>query len=302
MNRGDAAPHAASGADTAAFVATDELNSWIGRTESLLDIAAAAPLAGLAALLDRPCALGNSGVVPPLGHWLYFLPHIAQSQLGPDGHPVKGGFLPPVPLPRRMWAGGRLQFESAIPIGAAIERRSTIADISAKSGRSGAMVFVTVRHEIWVEGRCALREEQDIVYRDAANPGSAPAPTASTADSPAPRQSQCTRQFHPDPIQLFRFSALTFNAHRIHYDRDYACRVEGYGGLVVHGPLTAMLLLQHFVDMQPQAHVASFSFRALRPLLDTAAFNLCMVQEPAGASLWTENADRQVTMTATLRS
>lgn len=292
-----------SAGETASGLTSEEFKSWIGRSETAVDIASAGPMSGLAALLDRASPLGPPGVLPPLAHWLYFLPRTPQSQLGPDGHPSKGGFLPPIPLPRRMWAGSRLHFDASIPIGATLERHSSIADVSTKSGRSGNMFFVTVRHEIRVQGRCAVREEQDIVYRDAVAPAASTSARASTPDAGAAapeRVSQWTQQVRPDPVQLFRFSALTFNAHRIHYDRDYAGRVEGYPGLVVHGPLTAMLLLQHFIDRNPQASISAFSFRAHRPLFDTAPFNLCMDRGDEAVELWTLDRDRQVTMTATL--
>lgn len=301
MSASDTARRTHSVQKTASGASSEDFKSWIGRSETAVDIASAGQVAGLAALLDRAAPLGLPGMLPPLAHWLYFLPRTPQSQLGPDGHPAKGGFLPPVPLPRRMWAGSRLHFDAAIPIGATLERHSSIADVSTKSGRSGDMVFVTVQHEIRVEGRCAVREQQDIVYREAVSQAAATSSRASAPGTVAPeRISQCTQEVRPDPVQLFRFSALTFNAHRIHYDRDYAGRVEGYPGLVVHGPLTAMLLLQHFIDRNPQAGISAFSFRAHRPLFDTAPFSLCMDRGDEAVELWTLDADRQVTMTATV--
>ena len=272
-----------------------DLTSWIGRSETATDIATAAALNGLAALLDHDTPPWPADEVMPLGHWLYFLPRARQSQMDADGHPHRGGFLPPVPLPRRMWAGGRLTFERPIPIGAVLERRSTIADVSLKAGRSGPMVFVTVRHEIAFEGRCAVREEQDIVYREM------PIISATPGATEAPRPSQWTREFVPDPVQLFRFSALTFNAHRIHYDRPYAREIEHYPGLVVQGPFVATLLLDHFLRRMPGARVASFAFRAQRPLYDTAPFSLCLDARATEAELWTLDADRQVTMTASVQ-
>jgi 3-methylfumaryl-CoA hydratase len=280
-----------------------DLKSWIGRTETVDDVAAAAPLAGLAALLDHETPPWMEGEVAPLGHWLYFLPRARQSQMDADGHPRRGGFLPPVPLPRRMWAGSRVSFEFPIPIGAVLQRRSTIADVAIKSGRSGSMVFVTVRHEITVEGRCALREEQDIVYREmpgaaADNPKSPGAGGTATA---AARPSQWTREITADPVQLFRFSALTFNAHRIHYDRQYTREVEGYPGLVVHGPFVAILLMDHFLRRMPKARVTGFSFRAQRPLYDSAPFSLCLDLGAGNAELWTVDNGAQTTMTAAVQ-
>ncbi|MGD0144742.1 MAG: MaoC family dehydratase N-terminal domain-containing protein [Rhizomicrobium sp.] len=257
----------------------DHLRQWIGRSETAEDVASEAPLAGLAALLDRGEPWRD--VVPPLAHWLYFLTQARQSEIDVDGHPRRGGFLPPVDLPRRMWAGGRLSFDADIPIGAAIARRSTIADVTAKTGSTGNMVFVTVRHEIVTEAGIAIREEQDIVYREAPKPGARTA-----ADNSAAKPCEHVRTVTPDPTQLFRFSALTFNAHRIHYDRDYCCDVEGYPGLVVQGPFTAMLLMDHLTTCVPGARVRAFKFRAQSPLFDTAPFELCLNRR--GAELWAQ--------------
>jgi 3-methylfumaryl-CoA hydratase len=160
------------------------------------------------------------------------------SEIGPDGHPKRGGFLPPVPLPRRMWAGSRLTFVQPVRVGDALTRESRILDVSGKEGRTGHLVFVTVRHDYSLASGLAITEEHDIVYRDNPQPGQpAPKPT------PAPTDSQFSREIVPDPVLLFRYSALTFNGHRIHYDRSYVTEVEGYPGLIVHGPLIATLLL-----------------------------------------------------------
>jgi len=265
------------------------LKSWIGRSESANDVAAAGQLAGLAAILDHETPPWIAGELPPLAHWLYFLGHARQSELGEDGHPRRGGFLPPIELPRRMWAGGRIEFHGAIAIGASIERRSTIKDVSAKTGASGDMVFVTVSHKIFAGTGLVISEEQDIVFRDM--PKAPPPPGAAEA-----RTARATRRIVPDPMLLFRFSALTFNAHRIHYDRDYARNAESYPGLVVQGPLIAMLLVDHYLRAHPAARISSFTFRAQRPLFDTAPFDLCM----AGNDLWALNANRETAFTATV--
>ncbi len=286
---------------------TIDLADWIGRTETVDDVATAAPLAGLAALLDHDVAPWNKDEVAPLGHWLYFLPRARQSLIGPDGHPHRGGFLPPVTLPRRMWAGSRVSFESPIPIGAAIQRRSTIANVVSKSGKSGSMVFVTVQHEIEFQGRCAIREEQDIVYREmpgsggTASSGAArTAVTGTTGPAATVRPSQWTREVTAGPVELFRFSALTFNAHRIHYDRQYTREIEGYPNLVVHGPFVAILLMDHFLRRVPKARVTGFSFRAQRPLHDSVPFSLCLEARERSAELWTVCEEGQTTMTATV--
>jgi 3-methylfumaryl-CoA hydratase len=288
--------------DAQAKIDLDHLRAWIGRNESTTDIAAAEPLARLAALLDHEDPPWRSGELVPLGHWLNFLPRARQSEIGEDGHPRRGGFLPPVPLPRRMWAGGRLTFEAPIPVGAALERRSTISDVVAKTGKTGSMVFVTVQHEIRVAGQVAVREQQDIVYRELtqAKPAS-PAPAA--APLPAGQGlSECTVERLLDEVQLFRFSALTFNAHRIHYDRDYCRNVEGYPGLVVQGPFIATLLMDHFLRSTKNAQVAHFSFRAHAPLYVGAPVSLCLRATPGGADLWTVDSQQRVSMTAAVQT
>lgn len=281
-----------------AYVSIDEqyLKQWVGRQERQRDRLTAAPLNALAATLDREERGYVAGsAVPALWHWLYFLPIARQSAIGTDGHPQRGGFLPPVSLPRRMWAGGRLRFHDVLPVDAEVERLSTILDVSHKSGRSGDLVFVKVRHELSHAGDVMVREEQDIVYRDPPRPGDPqPAPQA------APTDPKWSREIVPDPVLLFRYSALTFNGHRIHYDRPYALHEEGYPGLVVHGPLIATLLMNLLRDELPQARVQGFSFRAVRPLFDTRAFRVCAKPEADGRTiqLWAEDADGFLCMDA----
>ena len=275
------------------------LSQWIGREEQARDALTAAPLAGLAATLDRDDPPPQAGdALPPLAHWLYFLPRHRQSELGPDGHARRGGFLPPVPLPRRMWAGGRLEFRHPLRVGEAVVRTSRIVDVRHRSGRSGDLLFVLVRHQIENAAGLALVEEHDIVYREAARPGAEAA-----AGVPAPADAAWQRDVIPDDVLLFRYSALTFNGHRIHYDRRYVTSVEGYPGLVVHGPLQATLLLDLLRRELPAATVARFEFRALRPLFDTAAFRIC--GRPCGdrqVSLWVADGGGFVALdgTATL--
>ncbi len=225
----------------------------------------------MSATLDRDDAAPVAGSdVPPLWHWLYFLPLARHSDIGIDGHPKRGGFLPPVSLPRRMWAGGRLEFHHPMRVGEEISRTSRIAEVSGKEGRSGTLVFVTVQHEIFDSRGLALTEEHDIVYRE--NPrADAPVPKP----QPAPTDEAFSREVVPDPVLLFRYSALTFNGHRIHYDRPYVTEVEGYPGLIVHGPLIATLLLDLLRRHRPQARVCRFSFRAVRPIFDIHPFTVC---------------------------
>ncbi|MFC3711551.1 MaoC family dehydratase N-terminal domain-containing protein [Sphingoaurantiacus capsulatus] len=269
----------------------EHLKSWIGREERAAQIASPEPIAGLAALLDHGSPSWPEGTVPPLGHWLYFSPRTPQSQIGEDGHPLRGGFLPPVELPRRMWAGGAVKFLSPVAIGSELERVSTIEDVAAKTGASGDMVFVTVRHVIHADRVAAIEERQDLVYRDGGSAGAAPAPAE-------PRAADTSRTITPDPVMLFRYSALTFNGHRIHYDRDYARNIEGYPGLVVHGPYAATLLLDLFLREKPAARVTGFTFRAQRPLFDTAPFTVNLLRGDATAEAWTASADGRTAMTA----
>ena len=269
------------------------LMDWIGRSETLHDVAAAAPLVGLAATLDHTDPPWRLDEVPPLGHWLYFLPRALQRDIAADGHPHKGGFLPPVELPRRMWAGGEFTFSTPIPVGAAITRRSTIAHVTEKAGRSGPMVFVRVEHEISTEAGPALSEVHHIVYREAPKPGEASPPA-----DPAPAQAVWRRSIQPDIVLLFRYSALTFNGHRIHYDRDYCREVEGYPGLIVHGPLTATLLMDLFLRNNPGAQVTGFRFRARRPLFDIHPFEICGRPMPGGAELWIADHQGNLAMSA----
>ena len=271
------------------------LKQWIGRTETRTDLITAVPVAALAATLDRDDPPPQPGdELPPLWHWLYFLPVHRQSELGSDGHPQRGGFLPPVPLPRRMWAGGRLEFHHALRVGETVTRTSRILDVTSKQGRSGPLVFVLVRHQISNTNGLALTEEHDIVYRDHPNPRDpAPVPPA------APGDADWQRTIPPDDVLLFRYSALTFNGHRIHYDRRYVTEVEGYPGLVVHGPLIATLLLDLLRRSLPQAGVVRFQFRAVSPLLDLSPFTICgKPEDNRVVRLWAQNASGGLAMDA----
>jgi 3-methylfumaryl-CoA hydratase len=274
-----------------------EWDEWIGRTERRVDRVSAAPVAGLAATLDRDDPAPKDGdALPPLWHWMYFLPHYRASDVGADGHAKRGGFLPPIPLPRRMWAGGRITFRTPLHIGESIARESRIVDITRKDGRSGPLAFVVVRHTIEGMGGIAIVEEHDIVYREAAS-----ARQRNVDLAPAPVGAVWSREIHPDPVLLFRYSALTFNSHRIHYDRRYVTDVEGYPGLVVHGPLIATLLVDLLRHALPHANVAAFSFRASSPLFDGAPFYVRGQPSHDGASvrLWAESVHGTLAMDAT---
>lgn len=285
----------------------DELRTWIGRSESYTDHVTPTAVAALAATLDRDDPLPKTGdPIPPLWHWLYFLPLHRASELGPDGHASRGGFLPPVPLPRRMFAGGRYRFERPLRIGDTITRRSRVMDVSLKEGRTGPLVFVLVRHEISNGDGLAIIEEHDIVYRDKA-PQTAARPAVAAVPSPQHVSEEPTwrQEVRVDDVTLFRYSALTFNGHRIHYDRRYATEVEGYPGLVVHGPYIATMLLELLRRNIPGARVAEFRVRAMNPVFDTAPFFVWGYREgDRSVRLWATTAEGALATdgTATLAS
>ena len=282
---------------------SDDLQAWIGRSQTVHDVIHPTPVVALTATLDHPAAPAVPGSpLPPLWHWLYFLPMHRQSEIGPDGHARRGGFLPPVPLPRRMWAGSQFDFRAPLRLGDTVARTSTIEDVRSKDGRTGPLVFVKVRHELRCNGAAepALLEFHDIVYREAQR---------SDDVAPPPQRARATASWQrpvlADEVLLFRYSALTFNGHRIHYDRQYVTEVEGYPGLVVHGPLIATLLMDLLRRQMPDADVARFSFKAVRPTFDLHPFQ---VNGELGADgktvkLWAQDHEGWLTMdaTATLR-
>ncbi|MGO4307508.1 FAS1-like dehydratase domain-containing protein [Cupriavidus sp. RAF12] len=269
-----------------------ELREWIGRSETRTETLAIEPVLALAATFDLDGDAVARQPLPPLWHWLYFLPRAPQHVLGADGHPALGGFLPPVPLPRRMWAGGELTFARGLRVGDTVTRTSTITDVQHKSGRTGELWFVTVEHVLTVDGETALTERHDIVYRAM--------PEKGQPQSPRPRLEQVAqfgRELVADPVLLFRFSALTFNGHRIHYDLDYVRDVEGYPGLIVHGPLQAMLTLELLRHARPDAKVRRFGFRGLAPLFHQDTVTVGGRDDPEAEGriiLWTgDNAGGQ---------
>ena len=276
---------------------TDEdVSQWVGRSEEAQDVITAGPLDRFSAMLDyRDRSFRTGDVILPLSHWLYFLPRTPQSELGPDGHARRGGFIPALPgHPRRMWAGSRFSFLKDIRVGDSLRRVSRIAAVTPKTGASGSMVFVTVRHELSRDGEDpALIDEHDIVYRS-------PSGAAATASPRKAERGAWRRELTPDPVMLFRYSALTFNGHRIHYDRDYARTVEGYPGLVVHGPLIATLLVDLIGRNAPGARVRHFSFRAVSPLFDGALMSVNASHPDADGklALWAANAEDGLAMTA----
>ena len=268
----------------------------------MTDTVTATPFAALAATLDctgaDPAVRPASGtVLPYLWHWLYFLPIAAQSEIGEDGHPKRGGFLPPVALPRRMWAGSEFEFYEPLRVGDVLQRTSTIEDVKEKTGRTGSLIFVRVRHDIRCNGAAniALKEHHNIVYRAAPAPDDvAPPPVA------APASAAWERKIVPDDVLLFRYSALTFNGHRIHYDRQYVTQVEGYPGLIVHGPLIATLLMDLLRRNLPDAQVLKFEFKAVRPTFDIHSFSVHGQPSPDGKTirLWGRDHEGWLTMDA----
>lgn len=275
-----------------------DLSAWIGRQEVIHDVIGATPVKALNATLDHAAmdvAVGTP--LPPLWHWMYFLPLHRQSEIGADGHAKRGGFLPPVPLPRRMWAGSQFEFRAPVRVGDAVERTSTIANVTEKEGRTGKLVFVKVRHEVRCNGQAdpAIVEFHDIVYREAKQATDVePPPVASPQGAP------WQREIVPDDVLLFRYSALTFNGHRIHYDRKYVTEVEGYPGLIVHGPLIATLLMDQIRREMPDANVATFSFKAVRPTFDLNPFRVNGAPQADGKTikLWAQDHEGCLTMDA----
>ncbi|MBB6123350.1 FAS1-like dehydratase domain-containing protein [Sphingobium subterraneum] len=274
----------------------DFLRSWIGREQTLEDVVTLDLARKFHATLELPGPPPERGQpAAPLIHFCLAQPAVPTAELAEDGHPAKGGFLPPVPLPRRMWAGGDVTFHGPIVIGEAVRRVSRVVDLRSKSGRSGHLVFVTVEHRLESGSRLLVQERQDIVYRDAVTGETAPQPVADPAG---------VGQEHQDvaisPPLLFRYSALTFNSHRIHYDRDYAVGVEGYRDLVVHGPLQATLLcnLAARIKGKPATH---FSFRAQSPVFADDILTLNASADGAEWRLWTCRPDGPVAMSATAR-
>jgi 3-methylfumaryl-CoA hydratase len=268
---------------------------WVGRTEEAEELIALAPVQAAAASLDDTTtefAVGSP--LPPLWQWFFFLPRVPQSRLGPDGHPQRAGFMPPIELPRRMFAGARMRFPKPLVIGKTAHRQSVIRAVSEKEGRTGRLVFVTAAHAIHQDGETCVEEEQDIVYRDIGAPIEAPLPGEL---APAPAGSW-TRMVLPDPALLFRFAALTFNAHRIHYDRTYATTREGYPGLVAQGPLTAVLLME-LVRCHARRPVTAFTFRARAPLFDLAPFRLIATPVGDRVHLEAQGPDGSTALTAT---
>ncbi|MBC7583410.1 MAG: MaoC family dehydratase N-terminal domain-containing protein [Tardiphaga sp.] len=273
----------------------DHLRTWIGRTDEASDVVTAQLVKGLRATLFLDIGTPAPGdAAPYTTHWCLAQPVAPADKLGEDGHPARGGFLPPVPLPRRMWAGGQLEFLDTLLVGDAVTRTSKILDVTLKTGSTGALCFVSVEHLITTPRGLAIRERQDIVYRDA--------PTSMAPPAPAPKEvpaAQHSETHYADPVLLFRYSALTFNGHRIHYDRDYVTKVEFYPGLVFHGPMQAALLGELAAKLHGGKAPAKFSYRGVQPLFDGAEFSVNANKTDIGYELWTANDKGAPTMKAT---
>ena len=274
----------------------DHLRQWIGRTTQISDIVTAQLTKGLRATLFQEIGEPKPGDAAPFTtHWCLGQPVYPMSELGPDGHPTRGGFLPPVPLPRRMWAGGELEFVDALRVGDVAKRTSRISDVTMKTGSTGVLCFVSVVHEVTTPRGVAIRERQDIVYRDVSN-----APQAAPAKSPLPPPVAQHRETHmADPVLLFRYSALTFNGHRIHYDRDYVTKVEGYPGLIFHGPLQATFIVELAANLHGGKPPKKLSYRGLQPLFEGSEFSINANTSGNGMELWIANAEGQPTMKGT---
>jgi 3-methylfumaryl-CoA hydratase len=274
----------------------DHLRQWIGRSTEASDIVTAQLVKGLRATLFQEIGVPTMGDAAPFTtHWCLAQPVFPMSMLGPDGHPTRGGFLPPVPLPRRMWAGGELEFIDALRVGDDTTRTSRISDVTMKTGSTGVLCFVSVEHIVTTPRGIAVRERQDIVYRDVS---AAPSPAPAKTPPPAPVAKH--RETHlSDPVLLFRYSALTFNGHRIHYDRDYVTKVEGYPGLIFHGPLQAALIVELAAKLHHGQPPKKFSYRGVQPLFEGSEFSVNANEAASGMELWIANAEGRPTMKGT---
>jgi len=274
----------------------DHLRQWIGRSTEASDVVTAQLVKGLRATLFQEIGEPKNGDAAPFTvHWCLAQPVFPMSQLGPDGHPTRGGFLPPVPLPRRMWAGGELQFFDALRVGDESTRKSRISDVTVKTGSTGSLCFVAVEHEVTTPRGLAVRERQDIVYREMS-----PAQAAGSAKAAQTPPAAKHRETHmADSVLLFRYSALTFNGHRIHYDRDYVTKVEGYPGLIFHGPLQAAFIVEFAAKLRGGKPPKRLSYRGLQPLFEGSEFSVNANDNGGAMELWTANSDGQPTMKGT---
>ena len=273
----------------------EHLRTWIGRTDVAVEVLSPVLARHFNATFNQENDCETGDVAPLLIHFCLAQPTAQTNALGEDGHRARGEFLPPVPLPRRMWAGGAITFHGTFRVGDTVKRHSTIRDVKVKEGRSGTLCFVIVDHEITSNDQPVLSERQDIVYREMSKPS---ASGANTARKPAAApEGAHSMGVTPTPLLLFRYSAITFNAHRIHYDQSFAREVEGYPGLIVHGPLQATMLCQYAADLMGAAP-KSFSYRSLSPIFDTIDFTVNAAPDDKGLKLWTAGQGGPVAMEA----
>ena len=264
-------------------MSSSDFAAWIGRRRESQDHISFTLVKRIAATLSEPAPQPGEAL-PPLWHWAFFQEPVNDSELGPDGHPALGGFLPPAHNRNRMWAGSRIEFHQPLKVATDVTCVSTILNVEEKQGRTGSLLFVTVRHEFFQDGDLALRDEQDIVYREPTPPR--------LSSTEALAEGQWQERIEPTPTLLFRYSAVTFNGHRIHYDWPYVTQTEGYPGLVVHGPLIATLNLRAFTKAHPTARVQRFTFRGVRPLISPHPFEVGgRVIEKGKAQVWAGNQD-----------
>jgi len=264
-------------------MSSSDFSAWIGRRQESQDRISFTLVKRIAATLGEPAPRSGESL-PPLWHWAFFQEPVTADELGPDGHPALGGFLPPAHNRNRMWAGSRLEFYQPLTVEADVTCVSTILNVEEKHGRTGSLLFVTVRHEYFQDGKRAMQDEQDIVYRE-------PTPPKLSGTEAIP-QGQWRDPVVPSPTLLFRYSAVTFNGHRIHYDWPYVTQTEGYPGLVVHGPLIATLNLRAFTKAHPNARLKRFTFRGVRPLISPQPFEVGgRLIDSGKAQLWAGNQD-----------
>lgn len=268
------------------------LKQWVGKQQAQHDDITLFPARALAAALNNASLPEKGDALPLFWEWMYFLPTPLGSETGKDGHPDKGGFLPPVPLPRRMWAAGEVELNHPLLIGQEAKRVSTIESVELKEGSTGTLVFVNVRHDIYQNESLCISQVQNIVYREQPGERSELPP-----GKPAPEDAQFSAEIDPDPVLLFRYSALTYNGHRIHYDRDYAVDEELYSALVVHGPLLVTLLLELQRHELVERTIKQFKFRAVRPTFDKDSFSVAGKLEGNTLSLWSADAGGNTCMT-----
>jgi 3-methylfumaryl-CoA hydratase len=274
----------------------DALRTHVGRTQESSDVLDPGPANLLRLALERPePELREGDPLPPAWLALYFLPRFATSALRPDGSPLDTGVVPPMPLPRRMFAGERVRLHRPLRLGERVRRETRLADLSAKPGSTGTLVFSTVTSRVFAGADLVLEDERRTVFREEVKAGER---NQAPRREPAPADVPWRRRVTPDPVLLFRFSALTFNSHRIHYDRAWAMDVEGYPGLVVHGPLTTTLLIDFARDQNPGRRIAGYTTQARAPLFDTAAFELRGRPTAGGCECWAVTPEGTVAMSA----